>query len=54
MILEKMSLEARELVDARGIFECLKKRPPEVLLVLGAGDIDRWVAPWVEFLSTAP
>jgi len=49
-----MSLEARELVDARGIFECLKKRPPEVLLVLGAGDIDRWVAPWVEFLSTAP
>jgi len=51
MILEKMSLEARELVDARGIFECLKKRPPEVLLVLGAGDIDRTVAPLVEFLS---
>ena len=51
MILEKMSLPARELVEVRGIFECLKKRPPEVLLVLGAGDIDRTVAPLVEFLS---
>ena len=35
----------KHLIDSERIFDCLKAHPPEVLITLGAGDIDRCAAP---------
>jgi UDP-N-acetylmuramate--alanine ligase len=44
-LLEKVKLAQKSLVTPDSILEKLKTNKPEVLLILGAGDIDRIVSP---------
>ena len=44
-LLEKINLEQKSLVNPELILEKLNTSKPEVLLILGAGDIDRIVSP---------
>jgi UDP-N-acetylmuramate--alanine ligase len=44
-LLEKVNLAQKSLVTPDSILEKLKTNKPEVLLILGAGDIDRIVSP---------
>lgn len=52
-LFEKISAPHKELVDAERIFGCLKDMPREVVMTLGAGDIDRWVHPLKTWLMAA-
>lgn len=45
MLLQKMTSEVKEIVHAKDVVENIKHREIEVLLTLGAGDIDRLVEP---------
>ncbi len=45
IILEKMKLKKRKLVKKSEICDLLCENPPHLLLMLGAGDIDRLVSP---------
>lgn len=49
-LFEKISGPTKVLVPAERIFDCLKSIPSQVVLTLGAGDIDRWVNPLKEWL----
>jgi UDP-N-acetylmuramate--alanine ligase len=49
-LFEKIPNPTKHLIDSERIFECLKDYPPEVLMTLGAGDIDRCVAPIKQWL----
>lgn len=49
-LFDKISLEDKHLIHPEEIFRCLDERPPEVLLTLGAGDIDRLVEPLKQLL----
>lgn len=51
MLLDRMKLEKKRLVKKQEIVGLLEKQPPEVLLTLGAGDIDQLVVPITETLS---
>ena len=51
-ILDKMSKGAVSLVDKSNYLDRLRESAPEVLLVLGAGDIDRLVDPLVKSFSS--
>jgi UDP-N-acetylmuramate--alanine ligase len=44
-LLEQVPMQRKELADGAGILGILKTEKPRVLLVLGAGDIDRLCAP---------
>ena len=44
-LFDKISAPHKELVAPERIFDCLKGMPREVVMTLGAGDIDRWVNP---------
>lgn len=44
-LFDKISAPLKELTSAHLIFDCLKEMPCEVVLTLGAGDIDRLVKP---------
>jgi UDP-N-acetylmuramate--alanine ligase len=44
-LFDNMQLPDREICTPHQIFECLERRPVDVLLTLGAGDIDRLVEP---------
>ncbi len=43
-LLEKITANAR-LMDGETILQSLKQQPKELLLILGAGDIDKLVSP---------
>jgi UDP-N-acetylmuramate--alanine ligase len=45
MILDKVTLQSKMLMSKEGVIDELKKRNPEVVLTLGAGDIDQLVEP---------
>lgn len=45
LLLQKMTSKVKEVVQAKDVVENLKHREIEVLLTLGAGDIDRLVEP---------
>lgn len=45
MLLEKATLEHKQRLSEREIMEHLKTHKPEVILTIGAGDIDQLVAP---------
>ena len=54
-LFDKISAPVKELVPAERIFDCLKTLPREVVMTLGAGDIDRLVNPLKTWLmDTAP
>lgn len=44
-LFDKMQLADKEIIAPHQIFESVENRPVDVLLTLGAGDIDRWVQP---------
>lgn len=50
-LLEKTTLENKQLVQKEELLEAVKTAHPEVLMTLGAGDIDRFVKPLKELLS---
>ncbi len=45
MILQKIKRPEKELLSKEEVTEHIRKEPPEVLMTLGAGDIDRLVEP---------
>jgi UDP-N-acetylmuramate--alanine ligase len=51
MILEKVTIADKQLVRKEEVANFLKVHPVEVLLTLGAGDIDQLVDPIRETLS---
>ncbi len=50
LIFEQMQNPNKHLLSKEELLETLKRRPPEVLLTLGAGDIDALVAPIAQVL----
>jgi UDP-N-acetylmuramate--alanine ligase len=51
MLLDKMRSKQKHLVKKENLLEFLEKRPLEVLLTMGAGDIDKFVQPIEEMLK---
>jgi UDP-N-acetylmuramate--alanine ligase len=51
MLLDKMRSEQKHLVKKEDLMEFLKNRPLEVLMTMGAGDIDKFVLPIEEMLK---
>jgi UDP-N-acetylmuramate--alanine ligase len=45
MILQKIKKSEKELLSKEAVTEHLRREPPEILMTLGAGDIDRLVKP---------
>lgn len=52
-LFDKISGPVKELAPAERIFDCLKGMPCDVVLTLGAGDIDRLVNPLTQWLLNA-
>lgn len=52
-LFDKISGPVKELAPAERIFDCLKGMPRDVVLTLGAGDIDRLVNPLTQWLLNA-
>jgi UDP-N-acetylmuramate--alanine ligase len=50
MILDKMKLRRKSIVKKRALIDELLQSGPEVLVTMGAGDIDKWVIPIREAL----
>ena len=51
-LLDKIVSDNKKLVAKTQLLDALKSDPPEVLLTLGAGDIDRLVSPISEWMKT--
>lgn len=51
MLLGKINLKNKSLIRDDEVLKTLERNPPEVLLTMGAGDIDRLVPDIVEFLK---
>lgn len=51
MIMKRMSKARVQLCADESLLDCLKKMDPEVLVTVGAGDIDRFVEPIAEMLK---
>ncbi len=51
MLLQRMKLKNKELLSKEQVLDKIKKEQPEVLMTLGAGDIDRLVAPIKDLLE---
>lgn len=51
LILSKMSLKNKKLVEKSDLLTVIEQEQPEVLLTMGAGDIDRFVEPLAQLLS---
>ncbi len=51
MLLNKMKLEQKHLVKKENLLAFLKDKPLDVLLTMGAGDIDKFVQPIEEMLK---
>lgn len=51
MLLEKMTLKDRRLVHKNDLINELKKKQPDVLLTMGAGDIDTLIEPIRELIT---
>ena len=52
MILEKIKIKNKKICSNIKVFEELKNNKPEVLLTLGAGDIDKLVEPIENILKS--
>ena len=53
-LFENILNPSKHLVPIKQIFDNLKEHPPEVLLTIGAGDIDRCVNPLSDWLKEDP
>lgn len=51
MLLDKMKSKQKHLVKKENLLEFLKDKPLEVLLTMGAGDIDKFIQPIEEMLK---
>ncbi len=51
MLLDKMKSKQKHLVKKENLLTFLKEKQPEVLLTMGAGDIDQFVEPIAEMLK---
>ena len=51
IILEKVMINEKQLITKEELLTALKKNKPEVLITLGAGDIDQLVQPITQVLS---
>ena len=49
MLLQKVNLQNKKICNKDVLIELLKQEKPEVLLTLGAGDIDQMVKPIRDF-----
>jgi UDP-N-acetylmuramate--alanine ligase len=45
IILERMTLSSKQLIDRENLLAHLRNNPPEVFITMGAGDIDQLVSP---------
>jgi len=53
MILDKVSIEAKQILSKEQSLDYIKKQKPELLLTVGAGDIDTLILPLKEILTNA-
>jgi UDP-N-acetylmuramate--alanine ligase len=51
MLLDKMTLKNKQLLQKTDLLNELKTRSPEVLLTMGAGDIDTMIEPIKSLLT---
>lgn len=51
MILDRVSAKNKALLSGEALLGHVEKAPPEVLITMGAGDIDQWVEPIKNTLS---
>ncbi|RLD97041.1 MAG: UDP-N-acetylmuramate--L-alanine ligase, partial [Bacteroidetes bacterium] len=49
MLLEKVNLKEKVLVSGEQLLRVVKERDPELLVTMGAGDINQFVAPLKEW-----
>ena len=49
MILDRVKLSEKVLVTREQLFRVIRERDPEILLTMGAGDIDQFVKPIYEW-----
>lgn len=54
LLFENIPNPRKHLITSNRIFDNLKEHPPEVLMTLGAGDIDRCVEPLAHWLNEDP
>lgn len=45
MLLDKIQLDQKKLLSANELIEKIRAQHPQVLLTMGAGDIDQWIEP---------
>jgi UDP-N-acetylmuramate--alanine ligase len=50
-LFEKISMTDKHLIQPEEIFRCLERCPSDVLLTLGAGNIDRLVQPLKQLIE---
>ena len=51
MLLDKMKSKEKFLVNKENVLEFLKTHPPQVVMTLGAGDIDSLIEPIEKLLN---
>ena len=51
VLLDKITLEHKCLIEKKNLLETIEKRKPELLVTMGAGDIDRFVEPLQDLIS---
>ena len=49
MLLDKVNLQEKVLVSAEQLLRVVRERDPELLVTMGAGDINQFVAPLKEW-----
>lgn len=52
-LLDKINMDSKQLVSAEGVLEIVKQSRPELIVTVGAGDIDKLVKPLKEILENA-
>jgi UDP-N-acetylmuramate--alanine ligase len=51
MLLDRVNIRNKKLVQKEALISTLRDQKPEVLLTLGAGDIDQFVLPITQLFS---
>lgn len=52
-LLDKINMDSKQLVSSESVLEIVKQNRPELIVTVGAGDIDRLVKPLKEILENA-
>ncbi|MFZ4101831.1 MAG: UDP-N-acetylmuramate--L-alanine ligase, partial [Sphingobacterium thalpophilum] len=53
MILDKVSIHAKQILSKEQTLDYIRAKKPELLLTVGAGDIDTLIVPLKEILRNA-